>query len=154
MKFVSSLIAVKDIAISRAFYEDLFGLEVEFDFGRNLSFYGGLALQQDFDWLAGLDPESIVFQPHCFELYFEADDLDTFLERLEQKPDICLLHPVREYDWGQRVVRMYDPDRHIIEVGERMEDAVKRLINQGMTIDQVVERSMMPHAYVEAIAKG
>lgn len=151
MKFVSPLIAVKDIAASRKFYEDLFDLTVEFDFGRNLSFVGGLSLQQDFDWLTGIDPESIVYQPHCFELYFEADDLDAFQTRLDARPDIRLLHGIRAYDWGQRVLRLYDPDGHIIEVGERMEDAVKRFLREGMTIDQVAERSMMPRAFIEKL---
>ena len=30
------------------------------------------------------------------------------------------VHPVKEHGWGQRVVRFYDPDKHIIEVGENM----------------------------------
>jgi hypothetical protein len=28
------------------------------------------------------------------------------------------VHPLREQPWRQRVVRFYDPDHHIIEVGE------------------------------------
>ena len=26
-----------------------------------------------------------------------------------------------KHDWGQRVVRIYDPDKHMIEIGEPME---------------------------------
>lgn len=51
MKHVCMLISVVDINTARKFYEDLFGLEVFQDYGRNIAFTCGLALQQDFDWL-------------------------------------------------------------------------------------------------------
>ena len=47
MKHVCTLISVADINASRKFYEDLFGLEVFQDYGRNIAFTCGLALQQD-----------------------------------------------------------------------------------------------------------
>ena len=54
MKYSSTVIAVSDIAASRKFYEDLFGLELYQDYGINISFTCGLSLQQDFDWLTGV----------------------------------------------------------------------------------------------------
>ena len=51
MKYVCVVISVADIKTARKFYEDLFGLEVYQDYGRNIAFTCGLALQQDFDWL-------------------------------------------------------------------------------------------------------
>ena len=71
MKFSGSLISVKDINVSRKFYEDLFGLKVGFDFGINIGFDCGLSLQQDFDWLVGLNKEEIKYKTNNFELYFE-----------------------------------------------------------------------------------
>ncbi len=44
MRFVSVLIAVKDISVSRKFYQALFGLKVVSDFGANVVPEGGIAL--------------------------------------------------------------------------------------------------------------
>ncbi len=45
MKYVSTCISVEDINESGKFYEDLFGLEVYQDYGINIMFSCGLALQ-------------------------------------------------------------------------------------------------------------
>ena len=57
MKYNCTVISVADINAARKFYEDLFGLEVFQDYGRNIAFTCGLALQQDFDWLVHLPKE-------------------------------------------------------------------------------------------------
>ena len=54
-----------------------------------------------------------------------------------------------EHSWGQRVIRFYDPDYHIIEVGESMEMVVKRFKNTGMTDEQVAERMHVSLEYVQ-----
>lgn len=59
MKYFGAVLSVADIGAARAFYEDLFGLEVFQDYGKNIAFTCGLALQQDFDWLTGLPKERI-----------------------------------------------------------------------------------------------
>lgn len=51
MKYSCTVISVTDINSARRFYEDLFGLKVFQDYGKNIVFTCGLALQQDFDWL-------------------------------------------------------------------------------------------------------
>ena len=45
-------------------------------------------------------------------------------------------------------VRFYDPDRHIIEVGENMKAVCKRFIDSGMTPEQTAERMDVPVEYV------
>ena len=52
------------------------------------------------------------------EVYFEEDDFDGFMEKLETFADIESVHPVYEHHLGHRVVRFYDPDFHIIKVGK------------------------------------
>jgi hypothetical protein len=47
------------------------------------------------------------------------------------------LGEVIEHSWGQRVIRFYDPDGHIIEVGEDMKMVIKRFIASGMTMDEI-----------------
>jgi hypothetical protein len=49
---------------------------------------------------------------------------------------------------GQRVLRVYDPYRHIVEIGEAMESVVRRLQGQGMLLGQICETTGMPEAFV------
>lgn len=141
MKYEGVCIAVQDINRARKFYEDLFGLEVFQDYGINISFSCGISLQQDFDWLLDVPKERIITAPHNMELYFEEDDFDGFLEKLEQYPDINYLGDgVKEQRWGQRSVRFYDGDGHIIEVGENMTSVVQRFLSSGMTLEETSVR--------------
>ena len=51
---------------------------------------------------------------------------------------------------GQRVIRFYDPDMHIIEVGESMLTVVKRFISQGLSIEETAERTQHPIEFIRA----
>ena len=137
MKHVCMLISVADINAARKFYEDLFGLEVFQDYGRNVAFTCGLALQQDFDWLVDLPKEKILKKSNNAEIVFEEQDFDGFLNKLREYPDIEYLGEVIEHSWGQRVLRFYDLDGHIIEVGEDMKMVIKRFLASGMTMEEV-----------------
>ena len=45
--------------------------------------------------------------------------MDGFLNRLEESSlSVEFLQKDLENSWGRRVVRLYDPDRHVIEVAE------------------------------------
>ena len=140
VKYTSIVISVSDISVSRRFYEDLFGLELYQDYGINVSFTCGLSLQQEFDWLIGVPKETVLKRSHNMELAFETRDFDSFLEKLKQYSDIEYLGEVLEHSWGQRVVRFYDPDGHIIEVGENMKMVVERFLSAGMTMEEVSAR--------------
>lgn len=112
MKHVCMLISVADINAARKFYEDLFGLEVFQDYGKNIAFTCGLALQQDFDWLVNLPKEKILKKSNNAEIVFEEQDFDGFLNKLKEYPDVEYLEEVIEHSWGQRVIRFYDLDGH------------------------------------------
>lgn len=150
MKYTCSVISVADVKASRKFYEDLFGLEIYQDYGINISFTCGLSLQQDFDWLVGLPKEKIIKNSNNMELCFEETDFDGFLKKLKQYPDIVYLGNVVEHGWGQRVVRFYDPDGHIIEVGEDIKMVIRRFLAAGMTMEEV---SVKMDASVEDLTK-
>ena len=77
------------------------------------------------------------------------DEFDKFADNL-RNCNVQYVHPVKEHAWGQRVVRFYDPDRHIIEVGENMKTVCKRFIDSGMTPEQTAERMDVPIEYVRA----
>ena len=150
MKHVCMLISVADINASRKFYEDLFGLEVFQDYGRNIAFTCGLALQQDFDWLVDLPKEKVLKKSNNAEIVFEEQDFDGFLNKLREYPDIEYLGEVTEHSWGQRVIRFYDLDGHIIEVGEDMKMVIKRFLDSGMTMEEV---SVKMDASIEDLTK-
>ena len=137
MKHICMLISVADINAARKFYEDLFGLEVFQDYGRNIAFTCGLALQQDFEWLVNVPKEKVLKKSNNAEIVFEEQDFDGFLNKLKEYPDIEYLGEVIEHSWGQRVIRFYDLDGHIIEVGEDMKMVIKRFLAAGMTMEEV-----------------
>ena len=84
------------------------------------------------------------------EIVFEEQDFDGFLCRLEEYPDMEYLGEVIEHSWGQRVIRFYDLDGHIIEVGEDMKMVIKRFLASGMTMDEI---SVKMDASVEDLTK-
>ena len=150
VKYICAVISVADINAARKFYEDLFGLVVFQDYARNIAFTCGLALQQDFDWLVNLPKEKVIKKSNNAEIVFEEQDFDGFLNKLKEYPDIEYLGEVIEHSWGQRVIRFYDLDGHIIEVGEDMKMVIKRFLATGMTIEEV---SVKMDASVEDLTK-
>ena len=149
MKYEGVCIAVKDVNLSKKFYQDLFDLEIFQDYGINVSF-GGLSLQQEFDWLTGVPKESILEKAHNMELYFEEDDFDNFIKKLKSFSEIEYVHDVIEHFWGQRAIRFYDPDFHIIEVGENMKLVCKRFLEQGMSIEEVAKKTLFSEKFVQS----
>lgn len=77
MKYICSLIVVKDINVSRHFYENILGQKVKFDFGESVTFEGDFAihLENHYKKLLGNGYDHIAKKAHNFELYFETDEL-------------------------------------------------------------------------------
>lgn len=151
MKYEGVCIAVKDIEVSKRFYMEIFDLEIFGDYGINISF-GGLSLQQDFDWLTGVSKESIIARSHNIELYFEEMQFDKFVDKLKKRDDIEYLGDgIKQARWGQRSIRFYDPDKHLIEVGENMKMVALRFINSGLSIEQTAKHLDMSIADLERI---
>lgn len=153
MKYTSTLIAVKDIEKSKKFYYDILGLEVVADFGANVMLKGGLALQTADTWknFINKNDEEIVFKNNAVEIYFETEDIDAFINKLKNIKNIEYIHPLTEHSWGQRAVRFYDLDGHIIEVGESLKFVVKRFIDSGLSIEQTVVRMDVDEEYVRSL---
>ena len=147
MELKNPLLAVADMERSLAFYETVLGLRVVLDFGANKTLTGGLWLQTLDTWRSFLGTDQVAFGGNDAEIYFEEDRFDAFAERLSTLP-IQYVHPVKEHRWGQRVVRFYDPDRHIIEVGENMAAVCRRFLDSGLTPEQTAERMDVSLEYV------
>lgn len=58
--------------------------------------------------------------------------------------DLQWVHEIKEYPWGQRDIRVYDPDNHIVEISEDMNTVIKRFLSQGMSAEEVSKRTMFP----------
>ena len=116
MKLKNVLIVVKDIERSRQFYHDLFGLEM-IDNDGNMILTEGLVLQNEKYWKEFLGKEVVPENNSC-ELYFEERDIEGFVERLESYyPAVKYVNRLMTHSWGQKVIRFYDPDGNLIEVG-------------------------------------
>lgn len=154
MRYQCALLAVKDVRKSLAFYQKWFDMEVEVDLGWNIGLKGGLSLQEHFAELLGLPEASVAEKSHNMELYFECDDLDAFSARIDADPTIEKVHPVKEYPWKQRVLRIYDPDHHIIEIGESMRVIFRKLSAEGYSIEETARMTQHPIALVRASLEG
>lgn len=151
MEFKLTLLAVKDVEVSKQFYIELFEQKVVLDLGWNVTFSGGFAIQQNFAWLVGLPEETILQQTNNMELYFEVDNFDEFVSKLNCYSSIEYVHPPKKYDWQQRVVRIYDPDYHIIEIGESMSFIVKKYLTDGYSVEEIAEIIQHPVEFVRMV---
>lgn len=152
MKFLNTLIVVSNMEKSKLFYYEVLGLKVVVDFGENVTLTGGIALQTKDSWSAFIHKQDseIVFGGNEAELYFEEDDFDGFIQKINGVENINYVHPMVEHSWGQRVIRFYDPDKHIIEVGENMIMVVRRFLNRGLSIEETAIRMDVPVDYVKS----
>ena len=82
MRLKNVLIVVKDIDRSKRFYQDLFGLRTITDFGGNVILTEGLVLQDKSTWEQLIEKETI-HGDGDMELYFEENQMDDFLKKLE-----------------------------------------------------------------------
>ena len=120
MRLKNVLIVVKDIEKSRKFYHDLFGIDLALDNAGNMILTEGLVLQDEKIWKSFLGRD-ILPQNNACELYFEEQDIEAFVEKLERLyPSIEYVNHLMTHSWGQRIIRFYDLDGNLIEVGTPM----------------------------------
>jgi len=63
----------------------------------------------------------VISENNAAELYFEEPDIEGFVAKLERLyPDVKYVNRLMTHSWGQKVVRFYDPDGNLIEVGKPM----------------------------------
>ena len=117
MKLKNILIVVKDIEKSKQFYHDLFGLNMILNQDGNMILTEGLVLQDEKIWKDVLGKD-VIPENHTCELYFEEKDIEGFVEKLERLyPPIQYVNRLMEHSWGKKMVRFYDLDGNLIEVG-------------------------------------
>ena len=155
------LLAVSDMDKARAFYETVLGQKVLVNIDNMNVYYGGFALQAKYaELVAGgegwtTQPTGAKLEmktkPNNFQLGFEVEDLDYWAEKIKSVEGIEILHDIAEYVWNQRVLRFYDHDGHIIELGESIETIAKHLLAQGLSVEEVAERISHPLEFVQGL---
>ena len=99
------------------FYNEIFGLQVILNQDSNVIMSEGLVLQDAAIWKEFLDKE-LIPKNNMTELYFEETDIEGFVKKLEESDfEIEYVNELMTHSWGQKVVRFYDLDGNLIEVG-------------------------------------
>lgn len=143
MNYRGCLLAVRDISVSKHFYEDVLHQNAVMHIGTHVTF-AGFSLQEGYAGLVGIAADRVIEQSHNFQVYFEVEDLDKAYAEMKGISSLRWVHEVREYPWGQRAMRVYDPDGHIVEIAEDMNTVIRRFLAQGMPAEQVAERTLFP----------
>ena len=152
MKLKNTVLIVNDLEQSKKFYKHILGLKTILDFHGSVTLTSGIVLQSKEIWkeLIHKTDQEIIMLNHAVELSFETEDIDAFMYVLDQY-HVTLLHPLKEGAWGQRVVRFYDLDGHVIEMGESMRKIIKRLLSQGFSYEELAHRLRVPLDYIKQI---
>lgn len=151
-KYESAVFFVDDVEKSKNFYANILGQKISLDFGRNVIFEGGFAIWEREYALKTIFSDKSKSAPvggYKSEIYFESSDLDILCKNLMDS-GIKFIHPIHEHPWGQRAFRIFDPDNHIIEFGEPMSVVVIRYYKQGMDVEEISKKTLMP---IEVIKK-
>jgi catechol 2,3-dioxygenase-like lactoylglutathione lyase family enzyme len=119
LRFHTAIIFTRDIAASKAFYHGLLGLAVLQDFPSFVLLEGGLGLHSAEVFYSYLDKpyEGEALGRDNLDLYFTTAELET-AEQALKAAGVRFIHGIRKCDWGESVLRVYDPDGHIVEIGD------------------------------------
>lgn len=152
LKYGSIVLFVKNVEISKRFYMDILDQKIQFDFNKNVTFENGISIWEPIQ--GHIISKSLVTgtTANPIEIYFETEDLLLIFNKIKSS-GIKFLHEIIEEPWGQRTIRFFDPDNHLIEIGESMRQFVCRFYDQGLTIDQVSERTSVPVDEIKRLIK-
>jgi hypothetical protein len=92
----------------------------------------------------------MVQKSNNMELYFEADDFEDFIQKVQAYPNVNYVHQPKMYEWKQRVVRIYDPDYHMIEIGESMAIIARRYLSDGYSVEETSAIIQHPIEFVKS----
>ena len=155
IKFTSFVMLVKDVEVSKKFYTQILQQKITLDHGRNVIFENGFAI-----WEADF-AHNIIFSEkrddkslgrNNFEIYFENDEIEKIFLALKEKK-IKLVHNIQTQPWGQKVFRFFDPDGHVVEIGEPMHVVIKRFHEEGMSVEEIHSKSFMPIEIINQVIK-
>lgn len=157
LKNCAPVLFVKDAKKARDFYADVLGMTVVTDFGGlNYIFKEGFAIWQQMDGSiisTMLGKENIYNSKATsrFELCFETEDIDEVHQALKEY-GVTFLHEINVEPWGQRNIRFYDADGHLLEVGESLHIFLKRIYEEeGKDVAKTAARTYMDPELIRQI---
>ncbi len=122
MKQIDTIVLVESIETSKRFYSDFLGLEILHDWESMVIFKNRLAIHQTDLLLPKLVAEKFLKQGKqgasniIIYLELENENIEDYYTRMQEKK-VEILHDIQKLPW-QKKFRIYDPDNHIIEIGE------------------------------------
>lgn len=84
------------------------------------------------------------------EVVADFGELNYVFNKLKES-GVKFLHEINEELWGQRTVRFYDLDGHLIEIGESMPVFLRRIYEEVKTIEGTAKRTYMEEDLVKKI---
>jgi catechol 2,3-dioxygenase-like lactoylglutathione lyase family enzyme len=156
IQYHSSVLLTTDVRRLLAFYVRILGQEVQQDFGACVILRCGLSLWQPSDDLTVAVKLGYAHHPagnKNLELCFETMTLDTDAERIKAS-GAKLLHDLVEEPWGQQVLRFFDPDGNLVELGESIPTFVRRHYASGLSAQAVAEKTGVPPDTVLEFVEG
>ena len=153
LKLSSFVLFVSDVAKSKEFYTSVLNQEVTMDINSiNVGFKSGLAIwDKKYATNVIFENQNVNKSDNTnLEIYFETNALDEVFKKVSAM-NVNIVHGIKSQPWHQIVFRFYDPDNFIIEAAETMEEVIKRLSKEGMTVDAIAEKTFMPKEGVQAM---
>lgn len=151
----STVIFCHDFDRMQSFYQDVLQQEVEVDFGNCIGFKTKISLwklDESYPIAKKLGRTFASAGNQNMEICFETEDFEDLAMHLKQF-EINYLHQEEEETWGQKTMRLYDPENNLIEIGETIPCFVKRFRESGLSLEEVAERTSVPLAMVTDICQ-
>jgi Lactoylglutathione lyase and related lyases len=119
VKFAHTLILVKDILESKQFYNEMIGINILHDYGDCVLFENGFAMHTASKFYEYLKKPYLneKMGRDNVDIYFVTDDLEVIYQKLEVN-GVKMIHGIEPQQWGEKVIRFYDPDQHVVEIGD------------------------------------
>ena len=149
VKYGGTAVLSDDVRAAMAFYRDVMELELLMDNGEHALFKCGVAV-----WNRSM-AQGLIFgkvsddRAALFELFFESDGIQADYDRISKSAKV--VNPLAEQPWGQLTFRITDPDGHLIEVGEKLSETIRRFRAQGMTDDEISARTHTPKELLDSL---
>ena len=113
------IITTADLAAALAFYRDLLGATVSYEFPGPDGEPGYVGLELGAGHLGiGRDPAALATPTERFSLWVYAEDCDAAVEHLREA-GVRILEEPADQPWGERIARVADPDGNVVIVGQR-----------------------------------
>lgn len=119
IRYRHSIALVRDMEESKHFYRDILGLTIVQDFDTFVLFQEDFAIHR-----ADLFYEYINKPYHGekmgrdnVDFYFTTTELSKVRDKLKES-QVEFIHDIKQMAWGEKVIRIYDPDGHILEIGD------------------------------------